>query len=86
MERIIYLAVIISASFALGFICGKAYVKRKMRRREDEDLFSRMEKEARRRGQISNPDNVPPPPKDDEDMKTGELKLEKVTQGHPDDA
>ena len=84
MERIIYFVVIISASFTLGFMCGSAYVKRKMRRREEEKLISqgRVKSEVVKHGPTGATGKI----KDDEDTKTGELEIEKVTKGHPDDA
>ena len=74
IERAIVFGVIVCAAFSLGFISGSAYVKRKMRRREKLEYISQPDYPT-----ISRT-------KEDEDTKTGELKIERATKGHPDDA
>lgn len=89
ITRAIILGVVVIAAFSLGFMSGSAYVKRKMRRREEEELFSRMEKEAKKPLSEEEVSDISAmmriyKVKEDDDTKTGEMV--KVTQGHPKDA
>jgi len=78
ITRAIVLGLMMFSAFSLGFMSGKTYLKRKMRRREDEaELADYLP---------DNLEGLAPPPEEDDDTKTGELETEKVTQGHPEDA
>lgn len=86
IERVIALGCVISAAYILGFLSGKAHLQRKMKRREkeipadylpDEKVFAAAERERKRRGGAVREDN---------DTKTGELKIKRDTQGNPNDA
>lgn len=90
IERVILIGIVILSAFSLGVISGKAYVKRKMRRREEEQ-FSRMEKEAKKPLSEEEVSDISAmmqtyKVKEDDDTKTGELKIETVKKGHPNDA
>ena len=95
MARFVYITVVISASLGLGFIFGKAYMKRKMkkltRRVQVLENFKHAVKvlcPKIKDGEDMNklPSDFPTisRTKDDEDTKTGELAI--VTEGHPKDA
>ena len=78
IERVIAFGCAVSAAFLLGFMFGKAYLKRKMRRREEEEKLADYLP-----GKIKPIKPWPPPPKEDDDTKTDELETEKITQGNP---
>ena len=89
ITRAIIFGVVTLAAFSLGVISGSAYVKRKMRRREKAELFSQMEKEAKKplsKEEVSDISAMMQTykVKEDDDTKTGEMV--RVTKGHPDDA
>lgn len=81
ITRAIILGVVTLAAFSLGFIIGKAYVKRKMRRREEIAIGEIMFGKETHEKQMAK---VREAEKEDDDTKTGEMV--RVKKGHPKDA
>ncbi len=86
MERFAYITIVILASFGLGFWLGNAHATSK---------YVRKQRKLARRVQVLENfkhavkvlcPKIKSENTDDEDTETGELKVEKVTRGHPDDA
>lgn len=98
IERAIILGVVILAAFSLGFISGRVYARKKlMRRIKILENFKQAVKALCPKiqngeteladylpGKVNPPKPWPPPPKENDDTKTGEMV--RITKGHPKDA
>jgi len=73
IERLVSLAVVVLASFALGFFLGNAHATSKYVRKQRKYIKDTAKKHLK---QIEEKEN--------EDTETGELEMKKATQGHPD--
>ena len=84
MERFAYVTIVILASFGLGFWLGNAHATSKYIRKQ-----RKLTRQVKVLENFKHAVKVLCPKikdGDDEDTKTGELEIEKVTKGHPDDA
>lgn len=98
IERVIALGLVILSAFLLGLIADRVYCHRKNKLMREELKRLRNWKESTKglcdklKDGEEKADYLPekledvaPPMEEDDDTKTGELKLEKVIQGHPRD-